>query len=408
VYALSAIAQTFGTVAVTVAVFRETDSAAWVGAVAAARLLPYLVVSPVAGVLADHLGFRRLMVASAVSRGLLCLALAVALTGAVQPVAVVALLFALTACGTPCYPAMAAAVTADVPAAELAPANALLTAVEQLAFVAGPAVGGVALVAVTPEAVLLGNAALFALVLVAALLVPAVIDLRVPAPPGDPAGRDGRDHIDGADHERRSLWSGARALRATTATHVPLLLVLAVNFLYGVTIVAVVLVADDVLGLGDGGVGGLNAALGAGGVVGLVAIPALDRARRPIGVLTVLTVLTGACLAVLGVLPWAAAAGAVLLVAGVAGVLAEVLALTAVQRAVPAREVARVFGILDALLVGAICAGSLVTSPMVHAIGLGPTLAVLGVAAPTAVVGLGLLLRPPLHRDAPVLQPARG
>lgn len=391
-YALSAIAQTFGTVAATAAVYDDTRSAAWVGAVAASRLLPYVLVSPLAGVLADRAGFRRVMVVSAAVRGALCLALAGVLVGPADPLAVVALLFLLTAAGTPCYPAMAAAVSEEVPSADLAPANALLTGVETLAFVAGPALGGFALLATSPTGVLAANAALFAAVLLVATLGPRpVIDLRAAA---------------SVDDEDRAWWSGARAVRLAPAAHVPMLLVVAVNLLYGTAVVGIVLVGDQLTAGSHRGLGLLNGALGIGGVVGLVAAGALDRAARPLRLLALLTALTGGSLVLLAVMPWLSAAVVLLAITGAGAVLAEVLALTAIQRAVPLQEVARVFGILDALLVGAICLGSLMTPPLVRVVGLAPALALMGLAIPLAGLAIAVVMRPALRRTSVTLAPA--
>jgi hypothetical protein len=235
----------------------------------------------------------------------------------------------------------------------------------------------------TPPGVLALNAALFAAVLAAAAICPApVIDLR-----------------DGVEHEidDRAWWSGVEAIRSTAAIHAPILLVVAVNLLYGMAVVGVVLVGDQLTGGGHRGVGLLNGALGIGGLIGLLGTGALDRARRPLRALGLLTVVTGVALAGVGLVPSLGMAAGLLVVAGAGAVLAEVLALTAVQRAVPHAEIARVFGILDALLVGAICLGSLVTPPLVRTIGLAPALAALGLAIPLAGLSIAVLLRPALR-----------
>ncbi len=60
--------QSFGTVAVATALYQQTGSAAWVGAAAACRLVPYLLCAGPAGVLADRIDRRRLLLWSAVLR----------------------------------------------------------------------------------------------------------------------------------------------------------------------------------------------------------------------------------------------------------------------------------------------------------------------------------------------------
>jgi hypothetical protein len=184
-----------------------------------------------------------------------------------------------------------------------------------------------------------------------------------------------------------------------------LVLVLAVNVLAGAMLVGLVLVADAA-GRGDEGVALLNVAMGAGAVAGLVLTTWIDRPGRPARWLLVLTVVSGACLAPLAGVPWPGPAG-LLFVAGAAGVLAEVLALTAVQRSVPQHEVARVFGILDSLLVGAVCLGSVVTPPLVDLVGLGLALGTLGLALTVGAGALSLVVTPPLRRTSLALEPAR-
>ena len=60
-YALSAVGQSMAAVPVLVLVHQRTSSLGWMGVVAAARLVPYLIVSPVAGVLADRVDRRGLL-----------------------------------------------------------------------------------------------------------------------------------------------------------------------------------------------------------------------------------------------------------------------------------------------------------------------------------------------------------
>lgn len=76
-HGLSGIGQTLGTVATSVALFEATHSTTWVSVGAAARLLPYMLFSALAGVVADRLDRRRLLLASHVARALLTAALLV-------------------------------------------------------------------------------------------------------------------------------------------------------------------------------------------------------------------------------------------------------------------------------------------------------------------------------------------
>jgi MFS family permease len=132
-YAVTAVGQTFGTVAMAVAMFDRTHSAAWVAAIAGARLLPYVLVPGIAGVVAAHVLRRRLLVGSAAARALLVALMALGVAAGVAPAVLVTLAFVFTACGTPCYPAIAAAVPETLSVEDLAPGNGLLTGVETFA-----------------------------------------------------------------------------------------------------------------------------------------------------------------------------------------------------------------------------------------------------------------------------------
>ena len=70
-YSLQAIGQTFGTVAITVAIFEQTGSATWVAFAAAARLVPYVLLSGLAGVLADRIPRKTLLALSVSARAAL-------------------------------------------------------------------------------------------------------------------------------------------------------------------------------------------------------------------------------------------------------------------------------------------------------------------------------------------------
>src|SRR6202011_4109282 len=84
-YGVTAVGQTFGSVAMAVAMYDLTRSATWVAAIAAARLLPYLVVPGLAGVIAARVPRRGLLVASSAARAVLALVLASAVASGAPP-----------------------------------------------------------------------------------------------------------------------------------------------------------------------------------------------------------------------------------------------------------------------------------------------------------------------------------
>jgi len=130
------------TVALVAYVYDRTSSAAWVSAAALARFVPTILLSPAAGVAADRFERRAVMVTSDLTQLAAMVALLVvgALTG---PAWVVVALSVLSATAGTLYQAAAPGMVREaVPEDELTAANALLSTVDTLAFVAGPAAGG--------------------------------------------------------------------------------------------------------------------------------------------------------------------------------------------------------------------------------------------------------------------------
>ncbi len=376
-YSLQAIGQTFGTVAITVAVFEQTGSATWVAIAAAARLLPYVLLSGLAGVVADRVPRQRLLALSIASRTGFALLLGVALLAETSPAIIVVFAFLFTACGTPCYPCLAAAIPDVVSANELAPANAILTGLETLAFIAGPAAGAAALVLGSPATAMLANAAIFAMALV------PVARLRT--------GRD-RSSPDDARERGPVLTSGMHAIASSGDVAAPIVLVVVVNLVYGASLVGLVLVAEDLLGTGRGGFATLNVALGIGAFAGVLMTNRLANTHHTLAVLACTTLLAGVPVALLVVVDLPAVAVLLMVCSGIGSVLTEVLALTLLQRATPRRVIASVFGILDSLMVCAILVGSLLAPVLIHLVGLRPSLVLMGAVVPlSAVVGAAWL-----------------
>jgi predicted MFS family arabinose efflux permease len=292
---------------------------------------------------------------------------------------VVFLVFAVTACGTPCYPATAAAVAAAIPEDDLAPANGILTTVETVAFASGPAAGGLLLAVLPPAATLAVGAALFGVALLSCVLLPRE----------DP-------RIDAVAGTEESGWQlvlgGVRAVAATAGAAVPVVLVTAVNLVYGCLVVAFVLVSEE-MGTGARGVGMLNVGLGLGSVLGVLAVNPLARRRRPTRVLAATTAVASLPVALLVVVGAPAAAVALVGIAGAGGVVTEILSITLVQRLLPAHHIGRVVGLLDAVLVAAILAGSVLTPLLVDLVGLSTTLVLAGLVLPVCALAAAAVLR---------------
>ena len=206
-----------------------------------------------------------------------------------------------------------------------------------------------------------------------------------------------------------SFRAGVRAVFATSAVAVPLVLVLVTDVVFGATQVVLLVAATDVLGMSRGGFGALSAALGAGSLTALLVVNRAARSSRALVVLGVAVLAASLPLALVAI---ANGPPVALVLAGILGlgtVVTDVLALTTLQRLIPSDHLARVFGILDSLLVSANVLGAAVSAWLVGLVGIRPTLVVIGVTPALAVVGVAGLARrrvEPGAVDLTLLRPA--
>jgi MFS family permease len=138
--------------------------------------------------------------------------------------------------------------------------------------------------------------------------------------------------------------------------------------------------------MGDGGAGYLNAAFGAGGALGIgVTASLVGRARLMPAVLVSLAVWAASFLA-MTVFSTAVASLLLLAVAGAARSLFDVAGRTLLQRTAPPDVVARVFGVLEALMGAGTALGALLTPLLVSVSG--ATAAIIGAGAIMPVLAL--------------------
>jgi MFS family permease len=347
-------------------VYAATGSARWVGAATICRLLPYVLLGPLGGLVADRYDRRTVLLAGDVARCLLMFALA-AVVQADGPVEVVIALTALASCaGTAERPAAMALLPRLVGVARLGPANALLHTVQDLGVVVGPAIGAI-LLAVAPNSVaFLVNGLTFVL---SAALISTLRHRVVP------------EAAQGDESAGFHLLQGLRTARATPYV-VPLLVVIGMAELtYGAQTVQLVVYAAQRLDLGAAGYGYLLAAGGVGGVLSALVTPRLATSTRVVAVV----VLTGAlyCATQLayaerGELVFALA---VTLIGGAAFVACEVVAETTLARLAPAESLGRLMGVVEAVAVAAMVAGALLAPVLLARTTLRGSLWILGLAA---------------------------
>lgn len=121
---VSLFGDTMYVIAITVVLLDGPDGAFWLSAGLLARLLPYVILGPLGGVVADRFDRRTVMVSLATFRGLLFAGMAVLVLGDGPKWLLIALLAISAAAGAAFFPARGAAIPQLVPEGDLAAANA--------------------------------------------------------------------------------------------------------------------------------------------------------------------------------------------------------------------------------------------------------------------------------------------
>ncbi|MFZ0186075.1 MAG: MFS transporter [Streptosporangiaceae bacterium] len=345
-------------------VYSATRSVGWVGAATICRLLPYVLLGPFGGAVADRYPRRTILLAGDALRVLVMAALAATVASA-GPVALVIGFTALaSAAGCAEKPAAMALLPRLVGEARLGPANALLHTVQDLGVLIGPAIGAILLGVAPAWVAFAANGVTFA---VSALLISTM------RPDTAPAG--------GRASGVAQLAGGLRMVRTTAFAPWLIVIVAMVEFTYGAQTVQLVVYARQSLGLGSGGYGVLLTAAGVGGLVSAVVNGRLSTSRR----VSLIVIVTGslACatqLAYAGVQVLAIAL-TVTAIGTASLVSCEVVGETALARIVPREALGRVIGIFNAVSVAAMIAGAILAPVLVAATSLRASLLILGAAA---------------------------
>jgi CRP-like cAMP-binding protein/MFS family permease len=362
-------------------VFDRTHSLGWVGVAGLGRFVPALVFSTYGGVLAERYERVRLMVTS----DLLCVVLQAALAVAAAltaPAWLAIFLAALTSVSNVVYsPAVAAMLPELAGEDDLVAANALNGTIDNLVVVAGPAIGA-GLLALGSASLAFGvNAVSFG---VSALLV---MRMKARSRPVDVTEGDTAGIF-------KQMAVGVQAIFSSGAARVLVMFSVLASFVYGTDTVLLVGVSDGQLGTGPQGFGYLLAGLGVGGILMALVVDRLASSRR------LALIITGGmavyCLptALLVAVHTPGVAFALEVLRGGGTLVVDVLAITALQRAVSDEVIARVFGVFFALVLGAISLGTVVTPPIVNGPGLHAALYIMGFVP----LAIGLLGYPSLVR----------
>jgi MFS family permease len=362
-FATSRVGDFLYLVALSAYVYDRTGSAAWVSAAALSRFLPYTLLSAPAGVVADRYE-RRLVMATGDGVQLAAMTgLTITAAFAGPPVLVITLSAVAAGAATLYQSSASALVAGTVPEDELAAANSLVSTLGELAFIAGPAAGGMLLLLGSPVWAFGINAATFA---VSAALLLAIRVRSRPKPAAERAGA------------LREMREGIGAFLGSRTVAVLVGCLVAGTLVYGVELVVLVLVSSRLLGTGTQGLGWLLAASGIGGVIGATLSPRLASVRRARLTIAVLVLLTGIPLASLSVIRAPVVAYAVLVVEGIAIVSLDVLVETAMQRGVSADVLGRVSGLVLSMTAVGTALGTLLAPALVRGVGLRGALVLAG------------------------------
>lgn len=373
-------------VAVSIYAFHHGGATA-VGLVMFGRMGAAAIAAPFMASFADRHEQRRVMLAVDLIRvGTLAL---IAMSAAAHaPAAVYTLAIVTSIVSTAFRPAEASLIPrlASTPE-ELTAANVTSSTFDSVGAFAGPAAGALLYAVGGPT---LAFAAVSGTYLWSALFVARIPKVDQPAP---------TPH---AHHEADGIAAGFRAVRAEPRLRVVIGLYAAQTVVAGAYSVLVVVVALELLGLGNAGVGFLQAATGVGAVLGAVVALALVGRKRTAADFGLGLACFGAPLLALAVLPrtWSAIVALALL--GIGNSVVDISAVTLIQRTASASVAGRVFGLVEAAVVGGLGIGSVLTPLLLHLVGVRWALATAGAILPL----LSLVMRRALTKiDAGAVVP---
>jgi CRP-like cAMP-binding protein/predicted MFS family arabinose efflux permease len=364
-------------VVISVYLFDRTHSTQWLAALGICRWVPGLLLASYGGVIADRYQRVTILIVSALASAVVMAAMAVVVATNAAP-GLILVLVAASAVAIAPYQSAAGALTPEVVGEkDLAAANSIFSALENLVVVLGPGIGGLLLLTGRPVIGVAINAASF-------VVAAAVISrLRV-------RSRGGADSEDSAAQQ----WKAGFSALAAQPVAVAIVLFCALDSaVYGASTVLYVPLSVR-LGTGPDGYSYLLAGAAFGGVLGV------GLANRLSGGSRLAPVIMGSiCLQALPYLVTVAvdapALAAVLqVVSGVGMVIVDVLALTSLQRDLPRVTLGRVLGIFDTVLLAGILLASLATGILLAHTDVNVALIAVGAGIPLlGLAGLPTLLR---------------
>ena len=364
-------------VVISVYVFDRTHSTQWLAVLAVCRWGPGLLLASYGGVIADRYQRTTVLIVSSLASAALMTGMTV-VVGLDAPVGYVLAISALSAVALAPYRPAAGALTPEIVGEQdLAAANAIFAALENLVVVVGPGIGGLLLLTGRPVIGVAINAASFA------LAAAVITRLRVRSVGGGAAGGGAL----------QQLTAGLKALGAQPVALAIILFCALDSAVYGASTVLYVPLSIQ-LGTGPNGYSYLLAGAALGGVLGAGLANRLSGASRLAPV-----IMGSICLQALPFLATVvvhspALAAVLQVVSGVGMIIVDVLAITSLQRDLSRDVLSRVLGIFDTLVLGGILLASLGTGILLAHADVDVALIAVGVGIPAiGLIGLPTLLR---------------
>jgi MFS family permease len=361
-----------------------------VSLVQTASTLPIMLLALLSGVSADIWDRRMVML---VSQILACIASVIltvlAFMGGVTPLVLLAFTF-LVGCGTALFqPAYQSSVTEQVPRSELSAAIALESFSLNLARTAGPAIGGLVVLAFgSPTAFLINSLTYPGLIMALAFWRREKTDSRLPP-----------------ERMLSAIGSGLRFARRSEGIRRALIRSTAFGLLGSPIWALLPLVAKHLLGGGAGTYGALLGAFGMGAVFGALGGASIRLRYDNERIIRLCTLGAGAGIVVTALSPWQATTMAGLVLNGACWVAAVSTFNVNIQTLSPRWVVGRTVALFHTFIVGGLALGSYFWGLVAAEIGLSASILVAGSMMAGSVL-LGLRL--PLHRnEATSFEPLR-
>jgi hypothetical protein len=251
----------------------------------------------------------------------------------------------------------------------LTAANVVASTIESVGIFGGPALGGLLLAASGAGTVFFATAGM---ILWSAVLIAGI----------HPQPQDRRP----PEAMRDELLAGGRTIMRDRRLRLLVGLFSAQTFVDGMLNVLIVVIALKLLDTGRAGVGFLNSAIGVGGLLGALLAAALVGRKRLASDFGFGIFIWGLPIALVAVWPNQAFALVLLGIVGVGNTIVDISGMTLLQRGVPEEVLARVFGVLETVLLLTLGLGAIVAPVLLSLLGTRGALIAAGAVLPLLAV----------------------